>query len=246
MSALPYHKRFHGDALTGFMALTLEERGAYQTLLDLIYDRGGPILDNERLIAGYMGCSVRKWRAIRDELIAKRKIRINRDGLITNDRAEKELENSAKTSRKLSESGSKGGRNRAENEKKPNENNEIEQASPEAGSSAAQAIPEARVQSSDTIVSARDQSESAKRAVFELGVRLLIEDGRSDSAARSLIAKLRQRVTDPELSRLLMIAQGKTDRAAWLRKAVEGTADQRNELYASIDRKYGGQAGATQ
>lgn len=123
MSARPYHKRYHSDALAGFMSLNLEERGAYQTLLDLIYDRGGPIADNERLLAGYMGCSVRKWRALRDELIAKRKISINAEGLITNSRAEKELENDAKTSRKHAENGLKGARVLHEIAKKGNENN---------------------------------------------------------------------------------------------------------------------------
>ena len=152
MSALPYHKRYHGDALTGFMALTLEERGAYQTILDMIYDHGGPIMDNERLLAGYMNCSLRKWRLLRDELIAKHKIKITRDGLITNERAEKEIENTTKTSRKLIEAGSKGGRARAENEKKNNENNESELASLEAGLSEAQAISEARSQKKKPIV----------------------------------------------------------------------------------------------
>jgi uncharacterized protein YdaU (DUF1376 family) len=71
MSALPYHKRYHSDALAGFMPLTLEERGAYQTLLDMMYDRGGPLIDNERLLAGYMNCSLRKWRQIRADLIEK-------------------------------------------------------------------------------------------------------------------------------------------------------------------------------
>jgi uncharacterized protein YdaU (DUF1376 family) len=124
MSARPYHKRYHSDALAGFMALTLEERGAYQTLLDLIYDRGGPLPDNERLLAGYMGVSIRKWRVLLDELIAKRKIVRNSDGHLTNRRAEREIENDAKTTRKLAENGSKGGRKKAENEKNGNENNE--------------------------------------------------------------------------------------------------------------------------
>ena len=48
MSALPYHKRYHSDALAGMMPLTLEERGAYNTLLDMIYDRGGPLIDKHR------------------------------------------------------------------------------------------------------------------------------------------------------------------------------------------------------
>ena len=71
MSANPWHRRYHSDALAGMLSLTLEERGAYQTVLDLIYDRGGPIADNERLLAGYMNCSVRKWRALRSALLRR-------------------------------------------------------------------------------------------------------------------------------------------------------------------------------
>lgn len=175
MSVLPYHKRYHGDALTGFMALTLEERGAYQTILDMIYDRGGPILDDERLLAGYMKCSLRKWRTIRDELIAKRKIRITRDGLISNDRAEKEIENTAKTSRKHAENGSKGGRNRgkpSENEKKPNENSDGPQAGLERGLSEAQAIralPEARNQREEASTPRSQSLPADVQAVLEAG-----------------------------------------------------------------------------
>lgn len=138
MSARPYHKRYHSDALAGFMALDLEERGAYQTLLDMMYDRGGPLVDNERLLAGYMGCSVRKWRALRDSLIEKRKIHINRDREISNSRVEKELENDAKTTRKLAENGSKGGRTRSAHAEKHNENSETVEAPLNRGSSLSQ------------------------------------------------------------------------------------------------------------
>jgi len=65
MSANPWHKRYHSDALHGFMSLTLEERGAFQTILDLIYDRGSALIDNDRLLAGYMGVSLRKWNSLR-------------------------------------------------------------------------------------------------------------------------------------------------------------------------------------
>lgn len=128
MSARPYHKRYHSDALAGFMSLDLEERGAFQTVLDLIYDRGGPIADNDRLLAGYMGCSVRKWRTLRESLLTKRKIYLTSDGEISNRRAEKEFENDAKTTRKHAENGSKGARVRIEHAKKPNENRESGQA----------------------------------------------------------------------------------------------------------------------
>lgn len=132
MSAQHWHKRYHSDALTGFMSLTLEERGAYQTILDLIYDRGGPIVDNDRLLAGYMGVSLRKWMALRDTLIGKGKIAIE-DGHISNARAIFELEKSSKTSRKLAENGSKGGCKSGETRKKSNENNESYEAPLEPG-----------------------------------------------------------------------------------------------------------------
>jgi uncharacterized protein YdaU (DUF1376 family) len=122
MGVMPYHRRFHSDALAGFMSLNLEERGAYQTVLDMIYDRGGPIHDNERLLSGYMNCSVRKWRSLRLSLLEKGKIEIDSEGMISNSRAILELENGSKINRKRVESASSGGRAKSENAKKRNEN----------------------------------------------------------------------------------------------------------------------------
>lgn len=192
MSGLPYHKRYHSDALAGFMPLSLEERGAYQTLLDMMYDRGGPLLDNERLLAGYMNCSIRKWRALRNILISKGKISLNDDGLITNGRAEKEIENTAKTSRTLAEAGAKGGRTRAENEKKGNENKESGQASLEPKESQPQAILEARSQSSEANASGGEPPADPLKQMFDLGVHLLTETGCTEKQARSLLGKWRK------------------------------------------------------
>lgn len=221
MSALPYHKRYHGDALTGFMALTLEERGAYQTLLDMMYDRGGPLIDNERLLAGYMNCSIRKWRQIRESLIEKGKIRINAEGQIANRRAQKEIENTTKTQRKLIEAGSKGGRKRAENEKKDNENNESDQASLELGLSDPQAIPEARSQSSvseDTGVKPPDPV----KIIFDLGIAMLAEQGFDERRARSLIGSWRKGRSDGDVVAALIDAQARSisSLAEWMPKRL--------------------------
>lgn len=172
MSARHYHKRYHSDALAGFMSLNLEERGAYQTLLDMIYDRGGPIQDNERLIAGYMGCTVRKWRSLRDDLIAKGKIQLTDNGEITNLRAEKEIENQLKTSRKHAENGSNGGRVRAEKSEKPNKNNQGAQAGlkPEASHTRYQ-IPE-RIEDKSESRTARAPEPPSE---FELRCRAVAE-----------------------------------------------------------------------
>lgn len=195
MSVLPYHKRYHSDALAGMMPLTLEERGAYNTLLDMIYDRGGPLIDNERLLAGYMNCSIRKWRQIRESLLAKRKIAIDRDGCIANRRAQKEIENTTKTHRKLIEAGAKGGRARAENEKKDNEDNESGQASLELGLSDPQAILEARSQNNG---SKEPSQDDPVKALFDAGVALLEAAGIATKNARSLIGKWRQAAGDVE------------------------------------------------
>lgn len=127
MSERPWYKRYGADFVHGTLGLTLEEKGAYSLCLDLIYDRQGPIPDDDRWLSGVCGVSVRKWRALRNRLIEVGKL-VVREGGLSNVRAEKEIENALKTSRKRVESGAKGGRVRAENERISKENNDIEQA----------------------------------------------------------------------------------------------------------------------
>lgn len=127
MSTRPWYKRFGADFVHGAMGLSLEEKGAYSLCLDLIYDRGGPIPDDPRWLAGVCGVSVRRWNAIRKRLIETGKITADDRGLF-NRRAAIELENAAKTARKLAENGAKGGNKRAENEGAHSENNDIAEA----------------------------------------------------------------------------------------------------------------------
>lgn len=166
MNGRPWHKRYHSDALSGFIGLSLEERGAYQTFLDLLYDRGAPIPDNDRLLAGYMNASVRKWKSLRQSLIEKGKIKIDGDGNLFNLRAMKQLENDAKTSRKRSENGLKGARKKYENEKNGNEINEGAFNLPEQKSGYTRAFqkPEARknITTSESPVSPRANKTSGR------------------------------------------------------------------------------------
>lgn len=235
MSTLPYHKRYHSDALAGFMPLTLEERGAYQTLLDMMYDRGGPLIDNERLLAGYMNCSLRKWRQIREQLILKGKIRINRDGQISNGRAEKEIENQSKTQRKLIEAGAKGGRTRAEKEKLSNENSESGQASLEAGSSDPQAILEARSQSSVSEDTGETPPDPVKE-LFDVGVSILTDSGHTERQARSLIGKWRQLHSDGEVLAALVDCRTRSisNPVEWMPKRLAGAGGQRQRNFEDI------------
>lgn len=121
----PWHKRYHGDALHGYRGLTLEQRGAYGTILDLLYDCGEEgLADNERLLSGHLDVSVRKWRVLRGELISAGKIHLLADGRISNFRYRKEREKSLEISRKRVESGAKGGRAKAEQGELLNESND--------------------------------------------------------------------------------------------------------------------------
>lgn len=121
--AMPYHRRYQADALTGYANLTLEERGAYTTLLDLMYEASGPISSERRMLAGWMQCSVRKVDALLSVLMTKGKIYITRDGKLSNRRVEQELRHSLEISRKAAENASKPRRNGAETEKKANRYN---------------------------------------------------------------------------------------------------------------------------
>jgi uncharacterized protein YdaU (DUF1376 family) len=123
MSNRPWHKRFHGDAITGYMGLSLEERGAYSTLLDYLYDRRAPLPENMRLLAGYLDVSVRKAEAVIQGLIQKGKLYRREDGTISNRRFDQELENDVRSADHMAEIGSRGGRKSSESKKKHSENN---------------------------------------------------------------------------------------------------------------------------
>lgn len=161
MSDRPWYKRYGSDFITATLGMTLEEKGAYSIVLDLIYDRGGPIPDDPRYIAGVCGCSVRKWNSIRAKLIAARKLWAT-DGVISNSRADKELEKSAKTARKDAENDGKDREKNAENEAGFNKNKDLNSDSL-AHASAVQKL-EARDQIDDDH---KPSSSSLSREGFE-------------------------------------------------------------------------------
>lgn len=118
----PWYRRFPDNFIAGTVGLTLEEKGAYSLVLDLMYVRGGPVPDEPRYIAGVCNCSVRKWNAIRAKLVDLGKIHVV-NGFLTNERAEKEIEIAAKDAQERAENGSKGGNKSAENRTNANKNN---------------------------------------------------------------------------------------------------------------------------
>ncbi len=91
MSTVKWYKRDPNAALGGMMVLTLEERGAYNTVLDLIYSHDNNLIDDDHFIAGWCRCDLRVWKRIKARLLELGKIEL-RAGLVTNFRATSEID----------------------------------------------------------------------------------------------------------------------------------------------------------
>ena len=124
MGKSPYHFRYHDDALRGYRKLTLEERGAYTTLLDLMYSEQDYLVENERILAAEMGVSTRKYRSLRDSLLRKGKIYYIDRGILSNRRFEHEMARRYERSVQAKLSGRTGGRKSGETRKLRKEINE--------------------------------------------------------------------------------------------------------------------------
>jgi uncharacterized protein YdaU (DUF1376 family) len=140
--------------LAGIDRLSEAETAAYTRLIMLMYWTGGPLPDrcdeDTEWFASKLKISKRKWRTVRDGLLAKGRIRKSEDGFIRDDRVEDELAKRADERAANQANGAAGGRKSAENRAKTlrnggendpktdrksreldggdNENNDLEQA----------------------------------------------------------------------------------------------------------------------
>jgi uncharacterized protein YdaU (DUF1376 family) len=109
-NGLPYYKAYPRDFIEGTIGMPFEIKCAYRVILDLIYMQGGNLPDDDRYISGLLGCSIRKWKSIRSDLISRGKLDVS-DGFLTNKRARKELETLAKLQHNQSEKASRPRKN---------------------------------------------------------------------------------------------------------------------------------------
>lgn len=125
-STYEWHRHNHVRILTSYAGLTAEQRGVAYTLLDLIYDRRGPLVEHEKVLAARMNMGAAKFRRIRDELIGMGKFYVTESGHLMNKYAVDELEKTSNLSEIRAESGKKGGKNSGKSRKKSNENSETQ------------------------------------------------------------------------------------------------------------------------
>ena len=110
-----FYRRDPGLALAGMQGMTLEERGVYNTVLDLLYLTWRPVEDNRGYIAAHCGCAVQRLNPIVSRLIAAGKlVRFEENGqfYISNPRFEAErkaVKGASKTRSGRGEVGEKSG-----------------------------------------------------------------------------------------------------------------------------------------
>jgi len=76
MGRIAWYKRDPSAALRGMRLLTPEQRGIYNTVLDLIYDSANELVDDDRFVAGNCNCDIRVYRRVKKSLIEAGKIYI--------------------------------------------------------------------------------------------------------------------------------------------------------------------------
>ncbi len=172
MSKRPWYKRFPADFINGTMALSLEEKGAYSMVLDLIYDRGSPIPDDPQWIARICGCSTRKWKIIRGRLIGFGKIAAN-DGLLSNGRANSQLKIERKEHENLANAAEKS------HEKKPKPKQVNDLAEKGHSDRLQQSIfqkPEETSSSVSTTAASNDAADDVKKASMAVEIGRKVTD----------------------------------------------------------------------
>lgn len=112
MGKISWYKRDPRAALTGMMELSLEERGAYNTVIDLIYDRDGDLPDDDRFLAGWCSCDVRVWRRIKQKLIDTGKLYVE-GGKLRNRRADRGVDDALHRVASAADAGRASGRKRS-------------------------------------------------------------------------------------------------------------------------------------
>lgn len=97
-----WYKRDPDAAMAGMIGMSLQERGAYNTILDLLYSRDGNVPNDDQYLQAAMGCHGNEWRAVKKKLLDRGKIWVTPDDKLMAKRVEtalKEAGNFSETQR---------------------------------------------------------------------------------------------------------------------------------------------------
>lgn len=215
MNGLPYYKAYPRDFVEGTIGMSFELKGAYRLILDLIYMQNGTLPDDARYISGHLGCSVKKWNALREKLIEAGKIYVSGDHL-KNDRADKELETVGKYQDQ-----------QRQNRSRSNKNNDIQSPSfdhtePDTDTD----IPVALATGRDASLELPSPDDRFTAAIWSNGVQFLMDRGSPEGKARQVVGLWRKTATDPQIFEAFAAAakNGVVDPVPWITKHLQPTA----------------------
>ena len=161
MAEVPYIQLFQDDLLAGMLELSAEERGAYVTMLAMMWSKGRGLRDDNQWLARMCNVSTRKFGIIKNSLIELGKIAVV-DGLIVNYRALETHENARKSREIAIENGSKGGKKRAENMAKTAGNSQSAPSNPSDPASSSQNQSQNQLSQVSSVSSTQPHTDTPK------------------------------------------------------------------------------------
>jgi uncharacterized protein YdaU (DUF1376 family) len=96
---MKFYKRDPDRALAGMAELSFEERGAYNSLLDLLYSRDGDVPDDDERVARMLSCNKREWVRLKRALIGLGKVWVD-EGKLCAKRVQETINEAAEFSSK--------------------------------------------------------------------------------------------------------------------------------------------------
>ena len=79
---MKFYKRDPALALEGMSQLNSQQRGIYNSIIDLLYVRDGIVPDDDHMVAAAISIDLREYRNVKQQLVAAGKVR-TRSGLIS-------------------------------------------------------------------------------------------------------------------------------------------------------------------
>lgn len=225
----------------GTNGLTLEQEAAYLRICNAIYIAGGPISNNQFVVAGLLRCNDRKAKRLVGELVEAGKITIE-DGSICNRRALDEVSNRNRLSAERQSAGSRGGAESAKKRSNSLENKDTGQAigarqnEPDKSRVDKNTEPNGSGAKAPAFVSQEDARETLFRECLPLLARYI---GKPEASLRGLLGKWLKKSGDDALRVSRLIAEAVNDRraepVAWIEGCLKSSGHPKGKFIIRAD-----------
>ena len=222
---IAFYKHHIPDWMNGTEKLSDGAYRAYHVICQLIYLNEGSIVLNERGISGRCNQTVRAFNKHLAELIGAGKVALE-NGVISNSRARKELENVENNRKNAKKGGEISGKVRNLSAKSLNGHDP-----PEAPLQQDRSLKEKTREDTSSLRSEAPASPpDARTLLFRNGLsELAVLTGRPETKLRAVLGKWLRDTDDDALRILTLITQAKQDRPADPIAWIEGHFHQKNE-----------------